>query len=114
MIWTAPPPSSVIFRPPSMTVFLVDGMVSVAVIGIVTAPAPQLNVMMPPAAAAACSALNVQLAGVPVPTTVVGLDVFAACARVGTPAAQEPFGFPAFHAGAPALPPVPVVPAPPP
>src|SRR5436190_11673129 len=114
MICTAPRPSRVIFRPPSMTVFLVDGTVSVDVIGIVTAPAPQLNVMTPPAVTAVCSALNVQLAAVPVPTTVVGLEVLAACARLGTPALHEPFGFPAFHVpvlpAVPVLPPLPVAP----
>src|SRR6187455_1175087 len=107
---TAPPPSRVILRPPSMTVFLVDGTFSVAVTGIVTGFAPQLNVMVPPAVTAACSALNVQLAAVPVPTTVVGLEVLTACALVGTPAAHDPFGLPAVH-GLPALPPAPVVPA---
>src|SRR5258708_6516828 len=67
MICTAPPPSSVIFRPPSMTVFLFDGTLSVAVTRIVTGSTPQLNVMTPPAVTAACSAANVQLAAVPVP-----------------------------------------------
>ena len=60
------------------TVFLVLGMFSVAVTGIVTGLAPQLNVMMPPAVAAACSAANVQLAALPVPTTAVGLATLAA------------------------------------
>src|SRR5580765_6584739 len=112
MIWTAPPPSSVILRPPSMTVFLVDGTLSVAVTLIVTGSAPQLNVMMPPAVAAVCRAANVQLAAVPVPMTAVGFDVLFACAIVGTPAAHEPFGLPAFHAGAPPLPPDPEPPVP--
>src|SRR5262245_26066517 len=111
MIWTAPPPSSVIFRPPSMTVFLLDGTFSVAVTRIVTGSGPQLKVMTPPAVTAVCSALNVQLAAVPVPITAVGLEVLAACAIVGTPAAHDPFGLPAFQAGAPPLPPAPVVPA---
>src|SRR5919107_1732337 len=110
---TAPPPSSVILRPPSMTVFLVEGTFNVAVTGMVTGFAPQLNVMMPPAVTAACRALNVQLAAVPVPTTVVGFEVLTACAFVGTPAAHEPFGLPAVQ-GLPALPPEPVVPAGPP
>jgi hypothetical protein len=114
MIWTAPPPSSVILRPPSMTVFLFDGTFSVAVTRIVTGSGPQLKVMTPPAVTAVCSALNVQLAAVPVPMTAVGLDVLAACAIAGTPAAHDPFGLPAFQAGAPPLPvvpPEPVVPA---
>src|SRR6185369_6566174 len=101
MIWTAPPPSSVILRPPSMTVFLFDGTLSVAVTRIVSGFAPQLNVMMPPAVTAACSAANVQLDAVPVPTTVVGFEVPTTCARVGMPALHEPFGLPAFQVGVP-------------
>src|SRR5947207_9590843 len=112
MIWTAPPPSSVIRRPPSITVFLVDGTLSVAVTRIFTGAAPQLNVMIPPAVTAVCSAANVQLAAVPVPTTAVGLAVLTACALVGTPALHEPFGLPAFQVVVP-LPPVPEPPLPP-
>ena len=48
-ICTAPPPSSVILSPPSMTVFLLVGRFSVAVTAIVTGAAPQLKVMMPAA-----------------------------------------------------------------
>jgi hypothetical protein len=40
--------------------------------------------------------LNEQLDALPVPTTVVGLDVSAGCPLAGTPALQEPFGFPAL------------------
>ncbi len=47
------------------------------VIGIVAAP-PQLNVMIPPVLIAFVRAASVQLAGVPVPTTVVGLAVLTA------------------------------------
>src|SRR6476646_4080465 len=109
MICTDPPPSSVILRPPSMTVFLVDGTFSVAVTRIVIGSGPQSNVMTPPAVTAVCSALNVQLAAVPVPTTAVGLDVLTACAFAGTPALHDPFGLPAFHVE-PVEPPVPVAP----
>src|SRR3982751_4837299 len=98
MICTAPPPSRVILRPPSMTVFLVDGTFSVAVARIVTGSGPQLKVMTPPAVTAVWSALNVQLAAVPLPTTVAPA-VLTACAFAGTPALQDPFGFPAFQAG---------------
>src|SRR6478752_2984150 len=107
MIWTAPPPSSVIFRLPSMTVFLLDGTFSVAVTGIVTGAAPQLKVMRPPAVTAACSAANVQLAAVPVPTIRSGWEMVTDCSFVGMPALQDPFGLPAVHGGAPPLPPEP-------
>src|SRR5450432_3511004 len=78
-----------------MTVFLVVGRFMVAVIGMVTAPLPQLKVMTPPEVTAALSALNVQLAAVPVPTTVVGFETSAGFPFVGTPALQEPLGLPA-------------------
>ena len=45
-------------------------------------------------ATAAWSAPNVQLAAVPVPTTVVGWDVSAGLPLDGTPVLHEPFGFP--------------------
>ena len=64
--------------------------------------------MTPPAVAAACSALNVQLAAVPVPTTAVGLDVSAGWPFAGTPALHEPFGLPA-----PPVAPAPPLPLPP-
>ena len=60
-----------------------------------TGSAPQLNVMTPPAVTAVCSALNVQLAAVPVPTTAVGLDVSAGWPLAGTPALHDPLGLPA-------------------
>src|SRR5450755_437061 len=94
-----------------MTVFLLIGRFMVAVIGIVTAPLPQLKVMTPPSVTAVCSAPNVQLAAVPVPTTVVGLEMSAGWPLAGTPLLQEPFGLPAVQAGAPPVPPVPLVPA---
>lgn len=68
---------------------------------------PQLNVMTPPAATAAMNASLVQLAGVPVPTTVRGLATLSGCASAGT--AQLPFGLPAagpvsgFVGGSPLL-----------
>src|SRR5450631_2892844 len=89
-----------------MTVFLVVGRFMVAVIGMVTAPPPQLKVMTPPFPTAVLSAVNVQLAAVPVPITLVGLDTSAGCPLAGTPALHDPFGLPAW----PAPPPVPVVP----
>src|SRR4051812_49942369 len=110
MICTAPPPSRVIFRPPSMTVFFVDGTLSVAVTRIITGSGPQLKVMTPPAVTAVWRALKLQLAGMPVPTTAVGLAVLAAWAFAGTPAPHEPLGLPAFQVLLPALPPVPVAP----
>ena len=60
-----------------MTVSRLAGIFSVAVTGMVTGLAPQLNVMIPPVAIALLSCANVQLAGVPVPTTVVGAEVLA-------------------------------------
>src|SRR5471030_2580175 len=78
-----------------MTVFLLVGRFMVAVIGMVTAPLPQLKVMTPPWVTAALSRLNVQLAGVPVPTTLVGFETSAGFPFVGTPALQEPLGLPA-------------------
>jgi hypothetical protein len=85
----------------------------VAVTAIVTGALPQLNVMTPPLVTAALSALNVQLAALPVPTTVVGLEVSAGLPPVGMPALHEPSGFPAWLV-VPAAPaePAPAVPAP--
>src|SRR5438552_8837454 len=100
-----------------MTVFLLVGTFMVAVTAIVTGSAPQANVMMPPLVTAACSALKVQLAAVPVPTTVVGVAVFTGWPRAGTPALQEPLGLPAPLEPTPVVPPAPPVallpPAPP-
>jgi hypothetical protein len=69
-------------------------MFMVAVIAIVAGAVPQSKVMMPAFVTAALKAANVQLAGVPVPTTVVGLDVSTGMPAAGTPAVHEPFGFP--------------------
>src|SRR6187549_1960091 len=110
MICVVPPPSSVILRPPSMTVCLLVGRFSVDVTLIVTGSGPQLKVITPPAVAAVLSAAKVQLAAVPVPITLVGLETSAACPFAGMALLQEPFGLPAFQGAAP---PLPVEPAPP-
>jgi hypothetical protein len=60
---------------------------------IFTGALPQENVITPPFATAATKAADVQLSGVPVPTTVVGFDVSSAAASAGT--LQWPSGFPA-------------------
>jgi hypothetical protein len=59
----------------------------------VTGWAPQLNLITPPFATALTTAADVQLAGVPVPTTRVGFDVSTARASAGT--AARPVGLPA-------------------
>jgi hypothetical protein len=64
----------------------------VAAIVIVTGDGPHENVMMPPAATAATTAAEVQLAGVPRPTTRVGCEVSTAAASAGIAAA--PFRLP--------------------
>ena len=104
--------------PPSMTVFLLVGRFMVAVIAMVTGALPQLKVMTPPLATAVLSALNVQLAAVPVPITEVGLETSAGWPVAGTPALHDPLGFPAVTVPLPPvpvglLPPVPVVLRPP-
>jgi hypothetical protein len=72
------------------------GGCKVAVTGMVTGLAPQSNVMMPPLLRAACRAANVQLAAVPEPTTLVGLEVSTSWASPGrVSVVHEPFGFPA-------------------
>lgn len=60
---------------------------------IVTGRGPQENVITPPAATAATTAFDVQLAAVPVPTTRVGCEVSTARATAGTSA--WPSGLPA-------------------
>jgi hypothetical protein len=101
MIWTDPPPSRVILLPPSRTmctgVLPVDiGGLSVDVTEMVTGSGPQLNVTIPPPLTALDSAWNVQLGGVPVPTTVVGWLLSTGCASAGNVSVvQEPVGFPA-------------------
>src|SRR5438105_1136372 len=69
------PPLNVTLSPPSMTVFLVMGTSDARVI--VAGSLPQLNVTTPPVATAARNAESVQLAAVPLPTTVVGFEVSA-------------------------------------
>jgi hypothetical protein len=59
---------------------------------IVTGAGPQLKVITPPAATAATTAADVQLAGVPLPTTRSGRLVSTACAAGGTVA--SPSGLP--------------------
>src|SRR4051812_33042006 len=89
-----PPPLSVTLLPPSMTtgpVLLKTFAVVVSVI--VAGAAPQSKVMTPPFATAATNASAVQLAGVPVPTTVRGLVMLSACASAGT--GHMPLGLPA-------------------
>jgi len=66
--------------------------------------------MTPPLVAAACSWLKVQLAAVPVPTTVVGLETSAGWPLAGTPVLHEPLGLPALVT----VPPVELVPPCPP
>ena len=74
---TSPPPSSTTSRDVFTTFAL-------ALILIVTGPAPQENRMIPPARTAARTAAEVQLAGVPCPTTRLGCDVFTAQPAAGT------------------------------
>ncbi|GGK62598.1 hypothetical protein Sme01_04600 [Sphaerisporangium melleum] len=65
---------------------------AVACIVIVTALDPQANRMSPPLATAATTAADVQLAGVPFPTTRSGRDVSIALPSAGTTA--RPAGLP--------------------
>jgi hypothetical protein len=95
---------------------LVIGRFIVAVTAMVVGAPPQLKVMTPPLPTAVVSALNVQLAAVPVPITDVGFETSAGWPLDGTPALQEPLGFPAVPGGLPPVPvelvpPVPVLPA---
>ena len=84
-IWTAFPPLSVTLPPPSRTTCeLVFTTLAVACMVMVTGAGPQEKVMMPPAATAATTAADVQLAGVPLPMTRVGCEVSTACAAGGT------------------------------
>ncbi|MEO3854834.1 hypothetical protein ABGB08_07990 [Acrocarpospora sp. B8E8] len=57
---------------------------AVAVILIVTGRGPQLNLITPPLATAATTALDVQLPGLPFPTIRSGREVFTARASAGT------------------------------
>ena len=83
-----PPPLSVTLLPPSMTSFVPLSLKTFAVDvrTIVTGSGPQSKVMTPPFATAATNASPVQLAGVPVPTTVVGDDTSSAWPSAGTAA----------------------------
>src|ERR1022692_4039769 len=70
-----PPPLSVTFPPPSrLTRALVLRTLAVAVIVMVTGSGPQEKVIMPPAATAATTACDVQLAAVPSPMTRAGTE----------------------------------------
>src|SRR6188472_3870529 len=108
MICTALRPSNVTRPPPSMTVSTPVGRFIVDAIGMVTAADPQLNVITPPRLTAAFSAVKVQLAAVPVPTTVVGRDTSAGCAPAGRALVQ------CVGIGVPPAPAAPAPPVPPP
>src|SRR5689334_9237560 len=90
-----PPPLSVTLLPPSMTSFGAVLLKTFAVLvrTMVTGSAPQSKVMTPPFATAATTASPVQLAALPSPITVVGLDTSSACPSAGTVAC--PSGLPA-------------------
>src|SRR5919199_2756041 len=88
-----PAPLSVTLPPPSRTTReLVFTTFAVAVIVMVTGLLPQLKRMTPPLATAATTALEVQLAAVPVPTVRLALRVSTARASAGT--AALPAGLP--------------------
>jgi hypothetical protein len=70
-------------------VLIFIGRFKVEEIGIVTALVPQLNVIIPPVVTAAFNAANVQLAAVPLPTTLVGLETLTAWAPEGSALLQE-------------------------
>jgi hypothetical protein len=88
-----PPPLSVTRPPPSSTTSPWSlRTLAVAFIAMVTGAGPQSKVITRPAATAVTTAADVQLAGVPLPTTRSGLPVSAALASAGTEAA--PSGLP--------------------
>src|SRR5688572_26125388 len=89
---TRPPPSSTMRGPLALRTF------AVAAIVMVTGAGPQSNVITPPAATAATTAADVQLAAVPLPTTRSGREVSTARASAGTLA--RPAGLPARSGGA--------------
>jgi hypothetical protein len=105
-----PPPLSVTLLPPSMTSFVPLSLntLAVDVRTIFSGSGPQLNVMIPPFATALTNAAPVQLAAVPVPTTVVGEDTSSAWPSAGI--AAWPSGYPAGGASCGFVP-VPPVPA---
>jgi hypothetical protein len=74
---------------------------AVAFIVMATGAGPQEKVMTPPAATAATTAAEVQLAAVPLPTTRVGCEVSTAFASAGTVA--WPLGLPNVAGGGAAL-----------
>ncbi|GAA4575534.1 hypothetical protein GCM10023193_74340 [Planotetraspora kaengkrachanensis] len=93
-----PPPLSVTSPPPSMTTRALElRTFAVALMAIVTGSGPQEKVITPPAATAATTAFDVQLPGVPVPTTRVGREVSTGLASAGT--AARPLGLPAVNGG---------------
>src|SRR5262245_45742429 len=93
-----PPPLRVTLPPPSSTrLGLVLRTFAVAFMVIVTGAGPQWNVTIPPAATAATTASEVQLAGVPAPITRVGWEVSTGRASAGTAAC--PFGLPKVGGG---------------
>ncbi|MEO3810273.1 hypothetical protein ABGB17_14830 [Sphaerisporangium sp. B11E5] len=97
-----PPPLNVTLPPPSSTTrLLVFRTFAVAFITIVTAVAPQANRITPPLATAATTAADVQLAGVPFPTTRSARDVSTALPSTGTTARPEGFPGPATAPSAP-------------
>src|SRR5262249_47406516 len=89
---TALPPSGVFLLPPWMAVFLLVGTSSWAVTAMVKGAGPQSKVTTPPVFTAWLRAPKVQLAAVPVPTTVVGLEVSTGFPCAGTPALHDPLG----------------------
>src|SRR5690349_2690665 len=90
----SPPPLSVTRPPPSSTTSGPWSLrtLAVAFMAIVTGAGPQSKVITPPAATAATTAADVQLAGVPLPTTRSGRRVSTARASAGT--AASPSGLP--------------------
>ena len=89
-----PAPLRVTLPPPSSTTTgEVLTTLAVWVITIVTGSGPQSNVITPPAATAATTASEVQLAGVPVPMTRSGFAVLTGSASGGS---GPPPGLPGF------------------
>src|SRR5512137_2129994 len=92
-----PPPLRVISPFPSMTILGPVSLTTLAVPEsvIVVGFGPQLKVITPPLATAAMNAAPVQLAGVPVPTTVLGVELSSGPAPAGTAQVASGLGFPA-------------------
>src|SRR5208283_41265 len=117
MMWRmreVPPPLSVTWPAPSMVVSLPTGTSEVTLM--VTGAEPQLNVTMPPLATADRKAASVQLTALPLPTTVVGLDVSTGLAGTTQVAAgggglwSPPLPAAPPAASVPPVPPTPVAP----